>query len=139
MPRVREFLRLIIYPVSLILLLMGASTLNAQINRGIMEGIVTDAQGAIMAAVQVEITSVDTNVVQRVTTNDSGYYRASDLVPGKYRARFSFPGFSTLDMTAIEVPAGKTTRLDTQMRVDATRQTVEVKAEAPLVESGGQF
>src|SRR5215467_12617449 len=125
MLRARDFHRLIVHPLSLILLFAGASALHAQINRGVLEGIVTDVQGAVMASVQVEITSVDTNIVQRVVTNDSGYYRAGDLIPGKYRARFSFAGFSTLEMTDIDVPAGKTTRVDTQMRVDATRQTVE--------------
>src|SRR2546427_9292547 len=89
-----------------------------------------------MAGVQIEVIAVDTNITSRVTSNDAGSYRVVDLVPGKYRARFSFSGFSTLDLTDIDVPAGKVTRLDTQMRVDATRQTVEVKAEAPLLESG---
>jgi hypothetical protein len=121
--------------VAAILIFSTASVLNAQINRGVIEGIVSDAQGAVVAGAQVEITAVDTNIVSRTTTNDSGYYRAVDLVPGKYRARFSFSGFSTIDMTDIDVPAGKVTRVDTQLRVDATRQTVEVKAEAPLIES----
>ncbi|HKW97034.1 MAG TPA: TonB-dependent receptor [Bryobacteraceae bacterium] len=119
-----------------VLFLAGATAVYSQINRGTVEGIVSDSQGAIISGVQVEITSVDTNVSSRVVTNDTGYYRVVDLVPGKYRARFSFAGFSTIDMTDIDVPAGKVTRVDTQMRVDATRQTVEVKAEAPLVESG---
>src|SRR5712692_9590959 len=122
--------------IGFVLFLVGAAALHAQINRGAIEGIVSDPQGAVIAGVGIEITSVDTNSTTRVTTTDTGYYRVSDLVPGKYRARFSFAGFSTLDMTDIDVPAGKTTRLDTQMRVDATRQTVEVKAEAPIVESG---
>jgi len=121
--------------VVFVLLLAGASALLPQINRGVIEGIVSDAQGAVVAGVQVEITAVDTNLTARVTTNDSGYYRVGDLVPGKYRARFAFAGFSTIDMTDIDVPAGRVTRVDTQLRVDATRQTVEVKAEAPLIES----
>ncbi|HXI39280.1 MAG TPA: carboxypeptidase-like regulatory domain-containing protein [Bryobacteraceae bacterium] len=136
MSRVRACLRHITCLLSLILLLTGASNLNAQINRGVLEGLVTDPQGASMAGVQVEVIAVDTNITSRVTTNDAGSYRAVDLVPGKYRARFSFSGFATLDLTDIDVPAGKVTRLDTQMRVDATRQTVEVKAETPLLESG---
>src|SRR5712692_3593169 len=122
--------------IGFVLFLVGASALHAQINRGAIEGIVTDPQGAVIAGVAIEITSVDTNITTRVTTNDTGYYRVIDLVPGKYRARFSFSGFSTLDMTDIDVPAGKVTRLDNQMKVDATRQTVEVRAETPLIESG---
>src|SRR5712692_3177677 len=122
--------------IGFVLFLVGAAALHAQINRGAIEGIVSDPQGAVIAGVGIEITSVDTNITTRVTTNDTGYYRVIDLVPGKYRARFSFAGFSTLDMTDIDVPAGKVTRLDNQMKVDATRQTVEVRAETPLIESG---
>jgi hypothetical protein len=123
------------FTLAVILVFSGASVLNAQINRGVIEGIVSDAQGAIVAGVQVEITSVDTNITARTTTNDSGYYRVGDLVPGKYRARFAFAGFSTIEMTDIDVPSGRVTRIDTALKVDATRQTVEVKADAPLIES----
>src|SRR5438046_643886 len=129
-------MRVLVRLAGLTLLLCGAMALLAQINRGVIEGLVTDPQGAVMSGVQIEVIAVDTNITSRVTSNDAGSYRVVDLVPGKYRARFSFSGFSTLDLTDIDVPAGKVTRLDTQMRVDATRQTVEVKAEAPLLESG---
>ncbi|PYT22960.1 MAG: hypothetical protein DMG58_29025, partial [Acidobacteria bacterium] len=131
-----DSMRALVRLTGLMLLLLGAMPLTAQINRGVIEGLVTDPQGAVMAGVQIEVIAVDTNITSRVTSNDAGSYRVVDLVPGKYRARFSFSGFSTLDLTDIDVPAGKVTRLDTQMRVDATRQTVEVKAEAPLLESG---
>jgi hypothetical protein len=122
--------------VATIVVFSTASVLNAQINRGVIEGIVSDAQGAIMAGVQVEITSLDTNVTARATTNDSGYYRVGDLIPGKYRVRFAYAGFSTNEISDIDIPAGKITRVDMQMRVDATRQTVEVKAEAAVIETG---
>jgi hypothetical protein len=68
-------------------------------------------------------------------TNATGYYRASDLVPGKYTALIKSPGFSTLDLRNIEVSGGSVTRVDAQLRLDATRQTVQVNAEAPLVDS----
>jgi hypothetical protein len=113
--------------IGLVLFLAGAAALHSQINRGVVEGIVTDPQGAVIVGVDVGVTSVDTNVTAHTTTNGAGYYQVVDLVPGKYHARFSFPGFSTVDMTNLDVPAGKLTRIGTQLRVDATRQTVEAK------------
>jgi hypothetical protein len=59
-----------------------------------------------------------------------------DLVPGKYKAHFEITGFSSLDVTEIEVPAGKETRIDVQLKLGETRQVVEVTAEVPLVETG---
>lgn len=118
------------------LLLLGVATLSAQLNRGIVEGVVTDPPGAIVAGVEVAITSLDTNITASVRTNNTGYYQAGDLVPGKYRAHFVFTGFSPLDISNIEVQAGKVTRVDAQLTLGATRQTVEVLASAPLIEQG---
>ena len=69
--------------VGFVLFLVGAAALHAQINRGAIEGIVTDPQGAVIVGVDVAITSVDTNVTSHTPTNGAGYYRVVDLVPGK--------------------------------------------------------
>ncbi len=108
----------------------------AQINRGVIEGVITDPAGAVVADVLVTVTAVDTNVSVPVRTNSAGFYRAPDLIPGKYAALVKAPGFSTLDLRSIEVGPGTVTRVDAQLRIDATRQTVEVTAEVPLVDTG---
>jgi hypothetical protein len=130
-------IRAICLPVAvLVLLFSGGSVLRAQINRGVIEGIVTDPQGAVVPDVAVTVTSVDTNVSVPTKTNSSGYYRAIDLVPGRYKAHFEIAGFSSLDLTEIDVPAGKVTKVDAQLKIGETRQLVEVTAEVPLVETG---
>jgi hypothetical protein len=108
----------------------------AQINRGTLEGVVTDPQGAVVPDVAVVITSKDTNVSTNTKTNSTGYYRVPDLVPGPFRATFSAPGFATLEMVDIQVTAGTETRLDATLRLDATRQTIVITAEPPLVDTG---
>ncbi len=121
--------------LGLVLLLSWATALKAQLNRGVIEGIVTDPQGAVVPGVSVTITAVETNVAQATKTNSSGYYRAVDLVPGKYRAHFVASGFSPVDVTEIEVPAGEVIKVDTQLKLGATREIVQVTAEVPLVET----
>jgi Carboxypeptidase regulatory-like domain/TonB dependent receptor len=121
-------------PAVLGLFLLGA-VLQAQINRGVIEGIVSDPQGAVIAGVAVEITAADTNITARTSTNESGYYRVGDLVPGRYTALIKSAGFSSLDLRNIDVNAGSVTRVDAQLRLDATRQTVQVFAESPLIDS----
>src|SRR3990172_11060321 len=98
MARSRSLLRLLVS----ILVLAGGPTLHAQLNRGVIEGIVTDPQGAVVPDVEVTIMAVDTNVSQTTKTNSAGAYRAVDLVPGKYRARFVSPSFSQLEISDIE-------------------------------------
>ena len=117
-------------------LLLCATAARAQLlNRGTVEGIVTDPQGGVVPGVDVAVTSLDTNVAQSTKTNSSGYYRVSDLVPGKYRAHFAASGFTAEDITQIEVPAGEVIRIDAQLKLGATHELVEVRAVMPLLET----
>lgn len=117
------------------LLLACTTILPAQLNRGAIEGSVTDPQGALISGVNVTITSVATNVVTTTRTNDAGYYRAEALVPGTYRARFAASGFTSLDITAIEVPAAQVIRVNTKLTVGSINEKIEVKADVPLLET----
>jgi hypothetical protein len=111
------------------------TVLLAQLNRGAIEGTVTDPQGAAISGVNVAITSMDTNVATNTLTNSAGYYRAEALVPGTYRARFAAKGFATLDMTAISVPAAQVIRVDARLKVGSFNEKVEVKAELPMLQT----
>jgi len=118
-----------------IVYLTGAAALHAQLNRGVVEGIVSDPSGAVMPGVRVLLRSVDTNVSTDVTTNSAGYYRVVDLVPGTYTAHLEGKGFTPLDITQIEVLAGQVRRVDAQLTLGASLQRVRVTAEAPLMET----
>jgi hypothetical protein len=115
---------------------MGTSRLLcAQLNRGQIEGIVTDPQGAVVPEVSVTITDIETNVSENGKTNNAGYYRVLGLVPGKYRAHFEMAGFARLDIAGVEVTAGQVSRLDTQLTLGQALQKVEVRAGVPLLET----
>jgi hypothetical protein len=109
---------------------------QAQLNRGVMEGIVTDPQRAVVVGAEVVVTNIGTNVASTTKTNDTGYYRVVDLVPGRYRAHFAAGGFSTTDIVDIEVLAGQVLKMDAQLTLGTTREAVSVEAIAPLVETG---
>ena len=107
----------------------------AQLNRGIIEGTVTDPQGAAVPGVKVTVTAVDTNVVLPTTTNSVGYYRVVDLVPGKYQVHIEASGFAPLDLTNILVSPDQTMRQDATLKLGAALQTVEVSAAAAMVQT----
>ena len=117
------------------LLMACATVLSAQLNRGTIEGSVADPQGAAMSGVAVTITNVATNVVTTTKTNNAGYYRAEALVPGVYQAHFATIGFTSLDITAIEVPAAQVIRVDAKLKVGSINEKVEVKADLPMLET----
>src|SRR5207247_9536769 len=105
------------------------TVLRAQLNRGAIEGTVTEPQGGALSGVDVTITAVATNVMTNTETNSSGYYRAEALVPGTYRAHFGAKVFASLDVTAIEAPAAQVIRVTTKLEVGSIEQTVDVKPE----------
>jgi hypothetical protein len=116
-------------------ILCGITVLHAQLNRAIVEGVVTDPQGAVIADVAVAITDIDTNVTVTSKTNSTGYYRVVDLTPGKYKIHFGAPGFSSTDVVDIEVPAGQVVKIDAQLKLGSTQEIVNVAAEAVLLET----
>ena len=127
--------RAILRYLGIFLMLALTTCLDAQLNHGDMEGTATDPQGAVIPGVDVAITSVDRNVSQTTKTNSAGYYRVVDLVPGKYRVHFEASGFSPLDVTEIEVRAGELIKVDASLKLGGAKQSVQVSAVAPLLET----
>src|SRR5947209_15862723 len=91
------------------LVLLAALNVQAQsLNRGQIRGTVTDAQGAVVPGVNVLVASTETNLVTKLTTNQSGFYLATELVPGTYTVQFRAQGFEKLDISNVVVKAGTT-------------------------------
>src|SRR5947209_5873697 len=68
-------------------------------------GTVSDATGAVLPGVTVEVSSPA--LIERVrttTTDESGRYRIVSLSPGTYTVTFSLTGFGTARRDGIEVP-----------------------------------
>lgn len=103
--------------------------------RGQVQGTVTDAQGAVVPGVRVLVRNIDTGVETRLATNSVGFYLAAELVPGTYTVRFQAPGFSVLEISSLAVGAGRVTNADGALKVGEATQSIQVTAEAPLVES----
>jgi hypothetical protein len=116
-------------------LLLIAAPLQAQLNHSVIEGTVTDPAGAAIPNASVTVTALETGVSSPTRTNSTGYYRAVDLVPGRYKVHVDAPGFEPLDVVEVVVPAGQVVRVDGQLKVGSTRQTVEVRAVQPLLET----
>jgi hypothetical protein len=114
---------------------LWALPLGAQINRGILEGTVTDPAGAVVPGVEVTVTSVDSGIVATSKTNGVGYYLVPNLTPGLYRARFVTAGFPPLVLKDIAILAGKEIKLDAVLKLGATQQAIEVTANVAQIET----
>jgi protocatechuate 3,4-dioxygenase beta subunit len=68
---------------SFVIILTCAIAGFAQFRAGV-QGTVTDPAGGTVSNATVTLTSKETNQTQTTTTNDSGFYRFSELAPGLY-------------------------------------------------------
>jgi outer membrane receptor protein involved in Fe transport len=105
-----------------------------QTSRGTITGIVTDPSGAVVANASVEITNETTNVVRSTTTNDSGFYRFDAVDLGSYSVGVKHTGFRTFVKRSVPILSGLTASVDVQLEVGDTQTTVEVVANAVLLQ-----
>lgn len=109
---------------------MGQSASTAQIF-----GTVVDPQGAVVAGAKITATNVATGVPRSVNTTSTGNYVIPNLPPGTYDVKVDAKGFSQSSGKGLKLNVGDQKTLDFTLAVAGSSQTVEVTAEAPLIET----
>ena len=96
---------------------------------GSIFGTVTDPQGAGVVGAKVTVTNVAKGTVEETTTNDSGNYNVTHLIPDVYNVRIEAAGFKVFEVKSIQVSADASARTDAALSVGDVTQTVEVSGE----------
>lgn len=117
------------------IVLFPSTVCVGQESLGSITGRVTDAQNATVANAAVMVTNTATNVSNSIAANQTGYFEVDFLLPGKYSVSVDAPGFEKLVRTGITLNTGDRLALDLQLQVGQTSTSVEVTADAPLVQS----
>ncbi|MBS1872109.1 MAG: TonB-dependent receptor [Acidobacteria bacterium] len=129
-------------PKLLAAILLCATGLSAQEARGSIGGRVSDTSGAVIANAKITITNTATNEIRRAQTNETGYYEVNFLEPSTYALTFETEGFKKVVRSGVELNVGSKIDISVNLEVGGTTETVEVKGEAPLLEttsaSGGR-
>jgi len=120
--------RLVLLTVVCLIAVNSSTILWASLERGVIRGIVTDQQGAVVPGAEVTIKNVDTNVEIHATTNRAGFYLAPELVPGNYAVDVQVSGFVPVDVKNVIVKANQVSTVDVQVVLGKTSQHVEVTA-----------
>src|SRR5579871_1165790 len=108
----------------------------AQVLKGSISGTVSDSQGAMVAGAQVKATSNATGTSVNTTSDASGLFRFSLIPAGEYKIEVSATGFKTTVQNNVVVAAGADTGVGMmKLSIGESSTSVEVTAEAPLVES----
>jgi hypothetical protein len=98
-------------------------------------GTITDASGAPVKGATVTATDADRGTVWTVQTNDTGAYNLLHLPVGSYGVKVTAAGFQTAVQPPFTLVLDQTARVDVQMKVGQVSQTVEVNAEAPVLQT----
>ena len=101
---------------------------------GVISGTVTDASGAVLPDVTVNLKSVDKGFTQATKTTTQGAYQFSLLEPGTYTITVTAPNFKTMTATTT-VSVGQNSTVNAKLEVGAAGTTVEVSGEAPLLQA----
>ena len=105
----------------------------AQEQRGAIEGVVTDASGAIVPGVVVTAHSA-AGATQTTTTGTTGRYNFPSLAPGTYQITAQLTGFTTVKVPDIRLSLGQTLKVDVTLKVSSVEETVTVTGESPVVD-----
>jgi Carboxypeptidase regulatory-like domain len=114
---------------------LTAICLPAQTFYGSIVGTVTDPSGASVPSALVILTNSGTAERRTAQSNADGNYEFVSLVPGHYRVEVEKAGFKHLTRDDVEVQVQATVRVDGSMQVGDVGQTVEVNAQAALLQT----
>ncbi|MGB7470615.1 MAG: carboxypeptidase regulatory-like domain-containing protein [Candidatus Acidiferrum sp.] len=107
----------------------------AQAVFGSIIGTVTDPQGNAVVGAKVTVTSVTKSFTYDTTTNESGNYSVTHLIPDTYKVHVEATGFKALDIPSIAVTADTSANVPAQLQLGAVTQTVEVTGAVPQLQT----
>jgi hypothetical protein len=114
-------------------LLLGALAYGQQ-DRGIITGVVRDSTGAMIGGARVTATRTETNTKFSTVSTETGDYTLPSLPIGNYTVLVEKDGFKPLLSRDVLVIASGTARVDATMEVGTVQQTMEVSAQANVVQ-----
>jgi hypothetical protein len=107
----------------------------AQATTGDVVGTIVDSTGSAIPGASVELTNVDTHEKRTIVTGDAGQYTFTLLKPNRYSIAISRAGFKKSTTNTFSLAAGDRAREDSTLQVGGEDQTVQVEAQAPVLQS----
>ena len=128
-----NFVRRLTVWSTVLILLVSAGTLMAQVSGAVVTGRIIDETGGALPGVTVTATNVATGVSSTVVTGADGSFRTPTLLAGRYTINADLSGFSTVTHPDVELNVGATRTLNITMRPSAVQESITVTVDAPLV------
>ena len=111
------------------------SLLFGQFESAEVLGTVKDPSGAAVPKATVTLTSSETGIENKVTTDDSGSYDFFNVKIGLYTVSVEHEGFTKFTTNDVRVNVNARQRVDVTLQVGASNQFVEVHGAAAVLET----
>ncbi len=122
--------------VLLLLLSLYAKVSLGQAVTGTLLGTVQDTTGAVVSNANITLTNEGTDVTDKTTSSQQGFYTFPNLAPGQYSVTVEARGFKTEIARHNQVNVEQSTRVDVSLSPGAVNEQVTVNSGvAPLVET----
>jgi len=102
---------------------------------GSILGSVTDTQGSAVVGAKVVVTSVAKGSSEETTTNDSGNFTVSHLIPDIYNIHIEATGFKSYEVRGVQVSADTSANVDAKLDVGSVTDSVTVNGEAARLQT----
>jgi hypothetical protein len=106
-----------------------------QADTAIVVGTVYDSSHAVVSGASVKLTHLSTNAVTAILTDERGQYRTPSLRIGQYALSVEAGGFKRFTQRGVELEIGDVRKVDVVLEVGQTSESVNVVAEAPLLQT----
>jgi outer membrane receptor protein involved in Fe transport len=116
-------------------ILLNTPTTSGQAVFGSIIGTVTDPQGNAVVGAKVTVTSTTKSFTYDTTTNESGNYSVTHLIPDTYKVRVEATGFQITEIPSVLLNADTAATVNAQLLVGAVTQTVEVTSTVPQLQT----
>src|SRR5579885_3281741 len=120
--------------VACLMLLAMAVGAFAQVSQGTLSGTTTDPSGAVLTDSKITATNTATGETFNTTSNADGLFVFPLLPVGPYKVVAAHDGFNTL-APHVQITVGAKSDLKMSQTLETGVQTVQVNAEAPVVET----
>jgi hypothetical protein len=109
--------------------------LFAQVDAGVINGVVQDSSGAAVPNAKVTLLNTDQGITLETTTAGAGEYVFSPVRIGHYTLTVAAPGFSTTTQQNLTVTVGQHLLVDVKLTLGSASQTVQVTAAPPQLQT----
>ena len=116
-------------------LLVASAAAWGQSTTATILGTLRDSTGALMPGVNVTATNTDTNFSRRAQSDATGRYMIQFLPVGTYRLEVEAAGFKRFVQSGILLEVDRNARIDPVLEVGAVTESLQVTADAPLVDT----